>query len=356
MPRGAAAASDVLGVPVVPPSRVSRAAAGLREGLRRLSDAVAPPPVHVLEGVFGLLDHRVLVALCELDVPDVLTARTSVGALASKLEVDPERLDRLVRYAAVRGWLRLDRRGRVAPTRVTVFLREDHPGGWRSWVEFAGGDEVLAAVSVLDPRRDDVDGFAEVNGAPFFDWMAAHPSRWEVFDSAMAAGARMHALALLAAVELSSVRSICDVGGGNGELLRTLLDHLPVVEGTVLDLPAVVERVAPHPRLTARAGDAFESVPADHDLYLLVNVLHDWGDRDASKILARIVESAPRARVLVVDAGRPVVPRDRVATAADVLMAALTEGGRERDRAQFAALGRAAGLELVGSTLLASGD
>jgi trans-aconitate methyltransferase len=166
----------------------------------------------------------------------------------------------------------------------------------------------------------------------------------------------MHALALLAAVDLSAARSICDVGGGTGELLRTLLDHLPAAEGTVLDLTPVVERAVPHPRLTACSGDAFESVPADHDLYLLVNVLHDWGDPEASSILARIVEAAPGARVLVVDAGRPVVPRDRVATAADVLMAALTEGGRERDRAQLADLGRTAGLELVGSTLLASGD
>jgi hypothetical protein len=341
---------------LVPPGRLSRAAVGLRGILRRLSDAIAPPPVHVLEGVFGLLDHRVLVALCEMGVPDALGSRTSTAALASVLDVDRERLDRLVRYAAVRGWLRLDRRGRVAPTRVTAFLRNDHPGGWRSWVEFAGGDEVVAAVSVLDPRRDDVDGFAAANGAPFFDWMAEHPSRWGVFDSAMAAGARMHALAILAAADLSMVRSICDVGGGNGELLRTLLDHLPAVQGTVLDLPAVVERAAPHPRLTAVAGDAFESVPADHDLYLLVNVLHDWGDREASAILERIVDAAPGARVLVVDAGRPVVPRDRVATAADVLMAALTEGGRERDQVQLADLGRTAGLELVSSTLLASGD
>jgi hypothetical protein len=45
-----------------------------------------------------------------------------------------------------------------------------------------------------------------------------------------------------------------------------------------------------------------------------------------------------------------------VATAADVLMAALTEGGRERDQVQLADLGRTAGLELVSSTLLASGD
>ena len=45
-----------------------------------------------------------------------------------------------------------------------------------------------------------------------------------------------------------------------------------------------------------------------------------------------------------------------MAICADVLMAALTKGGRERNAAQFAALGRACGLVLTKSTRLASGD
>jgi hypothetical protein len=42
--------------------------------------------------------------------------------------------------------------------------------------------------------------------------------------------------------------------------------------------------------------------------------------------------------------------------AADVLMAALTDGGHERDAAAFAALARPCGLALRRTTRLASGD
>jgi SAM-dependent methyltransferase len=266
-------------------------------------------------------------------------------------------LERLLRFAATRGWVRLDRRGRVRPTRVTAFLRTDHPGGWRAWVDFAGGEEVVAAVGALSAGSSTTHAFAEVNGAPFFEWMAAHPDRWATFDRAMAAGGRMHALGLAAALDWSTTRSVCDVGGGTGDLLATLLDLEPRLEGTVFDLPDVVARAVVHPRLTAVGGDAFESVPAGFDTYLLVNVIHDWSDDDSMRILGRVAEAmGPDARVVVVDNERATVPRADVAISADVLMAALTSGGRERSADELDGLACSAGLRLGHSVRLASAD
>jgi SAM-dependent methyltransferase len=329
----------------------------VRFALGRIHAAMAPPPVRILEGLFGVLDHRVLVALCEAGVPDALTGPVEVVALAERIGADPIMLERLLRFASTRGWVRIDRRGRVRPTRVTAFLRAEHPGGWRAWVDFAGGDEIVAAVGALSARAGATDAFAEVNGSPFFEWMASHPDRWITFDRAMGAGGRMHGLILAGALDWSESTSVCDVGGGTGELLATLLDLVPDLEGTVLDLPEVVRRAPEHQRVKVMPGDAFTSVPEGFDTYLLVNVLHDWNDEDATRILRRVAEAAAgRSRVVVVDSDRPAVPEDDVAVSADVLMAALTAGGRERDTAEFTALGRSAGLRLERSVRLASGD
>jgi hypothetical protein len=346
----------VLGVPLLPPGRVTAGGNRLRALLGRVHGSMAPPPVRILEGLFGMLDHRVLVALCEAGVPDALVDTTTVADLAERIEVDPAMLDRLLRFAATRGWVRIDRRGRVKPTGVTEFLRTDHPGGWRAWVDFAGGNEVVAAVGALSLRHTFDGGFAGVNGSPFFEWMAEHPDRWAIFDRAMAAGGRMHALTLASALDWPD-GSVCDVGGGTGDLLATLLDLEPGLRGTVFDLADVVERAVEHPRLEAMGGDAFEHVPAGHDHYLLVNVLHDWSDADAARILANVREAAlPAARVVIVDSERSTVPKPDVAVSADVLMAALTEGGKERDTTEFAALGRSAGLRHDKAVRLASGD
>lgn len=346
---------QVLGVPFLPPGFVTAGGNRARAAVGRLHARMAPPPVRILEALFGLLGHRVLVALCEAGVPEALTSPVRPDDLARRVGVDPARLERLLRFAATRGWVRIDRRGRVRPTRVTAFLRRDHPGGWRSWVEFAGGGEVVAAVTALSASGG--DAFTAVHGTVFFDWMAEHPERWAIFDRAMAAGGRMHALTLARDVDWSTTRTVCDVGGGTGDLLAALLDLVPGMEGTVLDLPPVVARAVRHDRLTALAGDAFAAVPGGFDTYLLVNVLHDWNDGDARRILGRVAEAmGPEARVVVLDGDHPTVPRDDLAAAADVLMAALTNGGKERSAAEFAALGRACGLRLARTHRLASGD
>lgn len=348
---------DVLGVPLLPPGRVTVAGNRLRGLLGRVHRSTAPPPVQIMEGLFGLLEHRVLVALCEVGVPDALRGPSTIADLAAAVDADEARLERLLRFAATRGWVRIDRRGRVRATRTTEFLRTDHPGGWRAWVDFAGGDEVVAAVGHLSVRAGTRHSFLDANGAPFFEWMADHPDRWATFDRAMAAGGRLHALGLAAVLDWSPGERVCDVGGGTGQLLATLLDLVPGLEGTVLDLPDVVARAVDHPRLTAVGGDAFEHVPAGCDTYLLVNVLHDWDDDDAVRILQRAAEAAgPDARVVVVDSDRTSVPRDDIAVCADVLMAALTDGGKERDASEFAALGRQAGLTLATSHHLPSAD
>lgn len=346
----------MLGVPALPPGRVTASADRLRAAVGRAHAAMAPPPVRILEGLFGLLEHRVLVALCDVGVPEALVTRTEVGVLADELGVDRDVLGRLLRFAATRGWVRIDRRGRVRPTRVTAFLRRDHPGGWRAWVDLVGGAEVVAAVQALSPSVA-ADAFAAANGAPFFEWMAEHPARWADFDAAMAAGGRLHALGLAAALDWSDVDTVCDVGGGTGHLLATLLERLPHLEGTVLDLPQVVARAVEHPRLTALGGDAFAAVPPGFDAYLLVNVLHDWDDEAAGRLLGRVADAArPGARVIVVESERTAVPRPGIAVAADVLMAALTPGGRERGTEAFVQLGAAAGLRHDGAVRLASGD
>ena len=205
------------------------------------------------------------------------------------MHAEPDRLERLLRYSASRGWVRFDRRNRVRPTRVTKFLRADHPGGWRAWVTFAGGPDVVAALGQLGVAvRDGADPFAAANGVPFFDWMSSHPERAAAFDAAMEAGARMHGLVAAAALDWSASRTICDVGGGTGALLAVLIQEQPHLRGVVVDLPDVVS--AGRARTIASSSspaDAFAEVPAGCDTYLFVNVLHDWGDDDAVRLLSR---------------------------------------------------------------------
>lgn len=356
--------AEVLGVPRLPPGGLARAGNRIRSGLARLGRGSAPPPGRVMEAVLGSLDLAVFGAVCRLDLPDRLREPTTCAELAEDLAVDPQRLERLLRYAATRGVVTIDRRGRVGPTRLLGFLRRDHAGGWRAWVEFASGQEVAAALLALDAGlQPDGDAFAAANGAPFFEWMSAHPDRHAVFDAAMAAGARMHGLLLADAIDWSTACRVCDVGGGDGSLLSVLLGRHPHLLGVLLELPEVVARATAHASIEAVPGDAFQSVPSGCDTYLFVNVLHDWGDDAAATLLQRAAEAmsessadGPPPRVVIVDSESHERPRDDLAIRADVLMLALTPGGRERTADEFADLAQRAGLHLRRTRRLLTGD
>jgi C-methyltransferase len=349
--------ADVMGVPALPPARLTGLVERLRAAVQRLHRRMAPPPVRVLEGLFGALDHAALCALCRLDMPDRLDGPSTVDELAERVHADPELVRRLSAYAGARGWVDVDRRGRVRPNRTTRFLRRDHPGGWRAWVDFAGGPEVTGALGRLvdDPRTP--DAFAGANGASFFEWYLAHPDRHAAFDAAMAAGGRLHGLALSAAVDWPSGSRVCDVGGGTGALLRVLVERHPGLRGVLFDLPAVVARAPHHERIDAVGGDAFAALPPGCDTYLFVNVLHDWDDDAAARMLHHVASTGGGgARAVVVEGERRPRPRDGITARTDLLMLALAPGGRERTTGELAGLAERAGLTLRRSVRLVSGD
>lgn len=349
--------ADLLGVPFLPPPLLTRVVKRVHATARRIRSDAVPPPAQIMESLFGILDHRGLTLLCESGVVDALDRPTSAEELASTLRLDPDRLALFLRLGVARGWIAQDRQGRFRPNRVTEFLRRDHPGGWRAQVDLLGGSELIDSIRSLSLDIEPQHVFERVHGEPYQQWLTSHPERWEVFDRAQSVGGRVHGYTLARAWDWEGVSTVCDVGGGTGALLVTLLDLQPHLRGVLLDLPPVVARAPHHLRLEIIGADAFEGVPAGHDVYLLVNILHMWGDGDVTHILRRVAAACePNTKVLVVESRRDDVPRADMTPYLDVVMEALTDGGVERGQKALDALARAAGLRLAGKTALGTGD
>lgn len=83
-----------------------------------------------------------------------------------------------------------------------------------------------------------------------------------------------------------SVDTIVDVGGGTGSMLAELLRLHPHLRGTLVDLPATVDR-ATSDAFVKVGQSIFDALPQGADLYLLRGVLNDWPDREAIAILRR---------------------------------------------------------------------
>lgn len=98
-------------------------------------------------------------------------------------------------------------------------------------------------------------------------------------------------------------------------------------------------------RLTLHAGDFFVDPPPVADVYVLMEVIHDWPDAEATTILSAIRDVAPAgATVLIIEAAARADVDLRVQTL-DIIMLAIT-GGRERTATELGALLEGAGLHV----------
>jgi O-methyltransferase domain len=346
----------VLGAPVVPPGSVTRGVLRLRRGLGRVQREAVPGSLRILDGLFGLFDNRVLGLLCELEIPEHLESPRTVDELAVATGAPIDAMDRLLRFSAARGFVGVDRKGRYRANAVTAMLRRDQPGSWRGWVEFASSDWFWAAWRRADApfTRDPESGMLAAIGTDFFDFLEhGPPAAGAAFHAAMEAGATMQAVALSHGLDWDTVRRVCDVGGGTGAALRTLTRLRPELEPLLFDRPEVVAGAPAD--LPSVGGDFFVSVPEGCDRYLLLAVVHDWDDAEATRLLRCVRDALPEhGSAVVVENVLPDRPRDEFAVASDLLMLVLGPG-RERTRAEFDALFAAAGFTLARHVVLPTG-
>ena len=91
-------------------------------------------------------------------------------------------------------------------------------------------------------------------------------------------------------------------------------------------------------RLTLRAGDFFRDALPSCDAYLLMEIIHDWGDEESVAILRAIRRAAPaHARLLLIETLVPDDPGPDWSKMLDIHMLALL-GGRQRTRREYEAL------------------
>jgi C-methyltransferase len=186
-----------------------------------------------------------------------------------------------------------------------------------------------------------------------FEFLAQRPASAATFDAAMSERTAAFAPSVAGTYDFSDIRSIVDVGGGQGTLLAEILRRHSHLHGTLLETAAVAARAAAvldgidlADRCELLAGDFFEQVPHGADCYLLANVLHDWDDSRAIDILRNCRRSMARGgRVLIIERLIPDVPGDAVPTLSDINMLVIT-GGQERTNAEYAHLLARAGLRI----------
>ncbi len=337
----------------IPPRAISRAVLALRRRLLALADAMVPPALALFEHGMGVGKTQLLGVAARLRLADLLAEGPRTSAeLAALAGADEPSLFRVLRALASFGVFALRADGRFENTRLSEALRAGAPATSRDFMEYLASPTNVASWADLEASaRGGGVAFQRVHGMSVWAWLALHPEEERTFAAAMVHLTELAAPLVAAGYPFGRFARVCDVAGGKGTLLAEILRRHPRPRGVLFDAPTVVAGAPAFlgtrgvaQRVECVGGDFFQRVPDGCDASLLKDVLHDWDDEAALRILAACRRAAPAgARLLVAEV---LVERDRVTSPGsliDVQMMMATDGGRQRSAAELHELLRRSG-------------
>ena len=289
----------------------------------------------------------------------------SAGATAAQLAAETgtfaPALRRMLDHLVAVGVFELDAgSGRYRATALGAQLSADAPEGTKPLFDIncAGGRAELAFVELLETITTGAAAYPRRYGREFWADLDAEPRLRRSFDAQMNWRYQAQAPQLAERFDWSRFADILDVGGGDGLVLAEILRVHPGVRGRVLELApsaaAAADRFAAaglDDRAGAVSGSFFDPLPVGADVYVLSDILHDWDDDHASKILTGCRRAAaPHGTVVVIES----MLGQGVGTDMDLFML-MCFGGKERTVDELTELAAGCGLVRRGSGPVSEG-
>lgn len=308
-----------------------------------------------LESLINAFRLSSLISLAaKLGVADHLaTSPKTAGELARLTSCHEDSLYRVLRTLAGIG-IFAETEGRYFHlTPLASWLRGDVDGSLKAAAEVVGEEWTWRPWgALLHSVRTGETAFDHLYGQSTWDWFGENPAAAALFNQHMDVRTQTHARAILDSFDFSKMRTIADVGGGQGSLIAAILRRYPNATGAVVNLPHVIQSASRNGfddvahRLEFVAGNFFEAVPAGYDAYVLKDILHDWNDGHARKILQTCRRAMHEKSVLLI-IEHIVCPANLhcAAKAIDMQMLVRT-GGRNRTQEEFLEFFRQTGFGL----------
>ena len=308
--------------------------------------------------ICGAALSRAICTISDLGISDHIKGGTPqpVETLARLTGAHERSLYRLLRFTASYGIFRELENRKFDHTPLSAALRSDADGTFRPAAQMF--HRMFAVWDGLDHSvRTGESGSLKVFGEAMFDHIGHNPDLGPLFDAGMTAFHGHETAAMLDAYDFSGIKTLADIGGGNGTLLTAVLRRYPQLRGILFDLGHVAGRARAgikaaglEQRCTVIEGNFFESIPAGADAYLMRHIIHDWTDEQSVQILTNCRKVIPaNGRVLLVEFTVPAANQASLGKDADMIMLTFP-GGMERTEQEYKALFEQSGFRLSNVT------
>ena len=307
-----------------------------------------PPQIRIWQISLGFANTAVLYTLVKTGVIEQMRHQPqTLPMLAKSCGLNPDVLYRVLRFATAIGVVEHNV-SQYSLTETGTLLLKDVPGSFYLGIQLFGSEPWQLSWQNLAYSLTTGDtSFEQAIGDPFFEFLDKHLDFAAIFNQWMTISTTLAARAIAEAYDFTPFHNVCDIGGGQGILLKNILMANSHLSGILYDQEAVVKDhilTDMNGRVEIQTGSFFVRVPAA-DVLLMKSVLHDWSDDKCQIILSHCRETMqPSSRLLIID--RVIAsPTDLVGVFFDLHMQVLA-GGRERTEDEFRLLLQKAGLKL----------
>ncbi|CAI9299244.1 unnamed protein product [Lactuca saligna] len=272
--------------------------------------------------VLGFTPMAIVKCAIELRIPDILQKHDTpmtLAELASELGCSSSSLYRIMRHGK--------------QSMADFVLLESSPVMLAPWHK-------LSAM-VLGSQNTP---FEAAHGVDLWKFASANSSHSKLINDAMACDARNAVRAVIGGCPevFEGLKTVVDVGGGDGTALGLIVEGCPWIKGINFDLPHVVSVAPAWKGVQHVGGSMFDHIPKADAAYLM-KVLHDWGDDECIDILRKCREAIPKdtGKVIIVESIVGLEENheyEDVVLMLDMVMIAHTSTGKERTLKEWSCL------------------
>jgi len=339
----------------LPPYGLVQAIGGIRGMLLNLHRKLFPGSVVLYETFQSFWLMQPLFIAAELDIAGILRdGPLSAEQIARKTGTDAAALYRILRTLAGSGIFKELEGKRFAQNSRSGALLDGNGSMRNMIIHHLGKINWEATGNLMHTVRTGENAFRGLHGTDIYPYLQKDHDEMMRFERSMS---DLSALALdpvLARFDFSKYPAVADIGGGEGMLLARILESNPGIRGVVFDLPENAAKAAGFitssglgSRMGFMPGSFLEPFGLEADLYIMKNVLHNWGDADCRVILSNLRKTMPAGAVLLIL--EMLVPKPGIGSYArlvDMQMLATMPGGIERTAAEFKTLLSQSGFRL----------
>jgi predicted transcriptional regulator len=248
----------------------------------KIDEEEAQAQVEIWKYIFGFTNMAVVKCAIELGIADAIENNEgpmTLSELSSSLGCAPSSLYRIMRFL-VHHNIFIEKPSSQGTTVYvqTALSRRLLKKGEKSMVDLLlleSSHVMMAPWHNLSSRvlNDNNSPFEGAHGDDIWKYALANPVHSKLIDDAMACDAKLVVPEIVEGFPevFDGVKTLVDVGGGNGTTLQMLVKAFPWIQGINFDLPHVVSVASESEGVKHVGGDFFESVPKADAAFLMVS-------------------------------------------------------------------------------------